>query len=966
MNRYRALYLLTWLVVTAVNLAIISGLLLAGRQYRIIPTSQVTWARDSVSGTDGGQGWLQGWLKSGTDNQRPVILRIASREEFTAEKLRLVNGNVALFEGLFSQFQDDAYQRKRLEDLLQVQYSGWSGGSYEDLSATQDVPEKMIHLYEKQSGQRWNFFGEGILLASQEQVIVLRKGIDYTGTMQLKTGDGTFPFWGVFEIVNGAAQDGPRFEIPLTAGGKTHLEEAKLPENFPALIRVQRNLFEGYYIAGDMGNYQPTVPNNLVYISWLMAHKWIYTPFSNEEVFWCWYVPTIEQIVQSAAQRIASQQPVVQAQAATRSRVFFTRGRQIMVRDGQGERPFYIKGINLGPALPGMYFTSAPEEKETYTAWFSQMSALHINTLRVYTLLPPGFYQALYEYNRRRESAALAPLWLIQEIWPEEHPPRDDYLDADYDHAFGREIEYAVDAIHGNAQVPERTGRASGLYSYDVSPWLLGYLVGREMEPAEVLATDRLHKGYRFSGRYLKSEGNASPTEAWLAASCDAAYTRELEKYGNRPLISIVNWPTLDPMRHENEWNSLLPGEVRQPFNDSATVNIDHIALVDPAVGFFGSYHIYPNYPDFMNNQLSYAQYSDSQGTFRYGGYLRDLFQTSVRYPMVVAEYGISSSAAAAYLNPDGLNHGGLSELQQGQFLVRMTEAIRREGYSGSIVFEWMDEWVKRTWSTAPYMIPYDRHVLWHNMLDPEQNYGLLANITTPATLRTVFTDPSRQLQIQQVQMGQNGSWLEITLTGQEPWGDVRSLTGLIDTYSVHGESSPVYEFLMRLGSDSQPRILVNPGYNWLEGHYSSVTAGLEQYQPLLMTSNRAAKDETGTDIPMKTQELGLLKVGNFSDPHAMVWYERQVLHIRIPYGLLGMSDPSSRSVLYDPRAFFTPEQDVIGIRRSPTIHLQFRQPGQPALELRYTLQGWESPDFSSRIKAGVELLSQEFAQIGD
>ena len=43
------------------------------------------------------------------------------------------------------------------------------------------------------------------------------------------------------------------------------------------------------------------------------------------------------------------------------------------------------------------------------------------------------------------------------------------------------------------------------------------------------------------------------------------------------------------------------------------------------------------------------------------------------------------------------------------------------------IIFEWMDEWAKKTWTTEPYMIPYDRHILWHNTIDPEQNYGILA-----------------------------------------------------------------------------------------------------------------------------------------------------------------------------------------------------------------------------------------------
>lgn len=34
---------------------------------------------------------------------------------------------------------------------------------------------------------------------------------------------------------------------------------------------------------------------------------------------------------------------------------------------------------------------------------------------------------------------------------------------------------------------------------------------------------------------------------------------------------------------------------------------------------------------------------------------------------------------------------------------------------------------VKKTWITEPYIIPYDRNALWHNAVDPEQNYGIYA-----------------------------------------------------------------------------------------------------------------------------------------------------------------------------------------------------------------------------------------------
>jgi hypothetical protein len=88
--------------------------------------------------------------------------------------------------------------------------------------------------------------------------------------------------------------------------------------------------------------------------------------------------------------------------------------------------PFFIKGVNLGAALPGRAFTEFPQEKETYSKWLSQMASLNVNTVRVYTLLPPAFYQAFYKYNAEQKSK---PLYLLQEIWPEEKPEGNNYPD---------------------------------------------------------------------------------------------------------------------------------------------------------------------------------------------------------------------------------------------------------------------------------------------------------------------------------------------------------------------------------------------------------------------------------------------------------------------------------------------------------------------------------------------------------
>jgi hypothetical protein len=148
-------------------------------------------------------------------------------------------------------------------------------------------------------------------------------------------------------------------------------------------------------------------------------------------------------------------------------------------------KSFLVKGVNLGSALPNRWFTDMPRNPNLYLRWFRSIAAMNANTVRLYTLAPPEFYRAFRDYNR----AAARPLYLMQEIWPEENVPGKDYLGTAYNAEYDAEIRAAVDAVHGKAAIAERRGRAWGAYDSDASPWTIAYLVGRELEPDEIEAT---------------------------------------------------------------------------------------------------------------------------------------------------------------------------------------------------------------------------------------------------------------------------------------------------------------------------------------------------------------------------------------------------------------------------------------------------------------------------------------------
>lgn len=874
------------------------------------------------------------------DADQPSWIFANDLEGLSSDLVDSIEDNVFIGEMLFNQVGGDLSKRHFLENLTEAEYTGYIGKSFSDLSDRDEVPENIILNFEKSSGAPWEFYGKGLVLSDNEHVVVLLEGSDYNGGVFVETSQGRYEFNGYFELIFENDNTVASFTIPLTENGEMKLGEYVSGSRFAALLSVSNRVYDGYYFAGDFSGIDVRVPKSYSHMPSLMQNKVIYDEKMNESLFWKWYYPTIETLLSDKKDN-----SLYAEKDGSEDNRFIIEDQSILIANGAEFVPFFMKGVNLGAALPGKTFTEFPQDKKIYYNWLEQMSSLNINTLRVYTLLPPVFYQALYEFNEERTSADQEPIYLLQEIWPEEYPEDHNYLGEDYNAEYRKEIEYAVHAVHGNINIPERQYRAYGLYKYDVSEYLIGYLVGREMEPEEVKATDELNDGYTFKGRYLYSVEGATPTEAWLASSCDYALRMEDLFYSDSPLVAIVSWPTLDPARHDSEWNA--SAEKSKMYNDSAVVDINRIGINPETVsGFFGAYHIYPNYPDFMNNELSYNEYYDEKGRFRYGGYLQEFMSGHSKYPAVVAEYGISTSQVTAHYSPDGYNHGGLSEELQAEGIIRMTDAIIREGYSGAIIFEWMDEWAKKTWTTEPYMIPYDNNPYWHNILDPEQNYGLLAVESSDPDLESKGP----------ITFGQNEGYIYLTIDALILKEDQNHFSLAIDTINTSDDTP---EFLLEIGPVT--KLKANPGYNWLGGLYSASEAPFDQYQDLVQVINKENMSMYGDITPEKSINLGSFKYGDFENPTHSVNFDAGKWHIRIPYGLLGISDPTQNKALYDEDKKIPVQRDEIGTVEINEIEFTIIHSGE---SYRFDLNIWDQPKYKVRLKSGFNAIADYFESI--
>ena len=626
------------------------------------------------------------------------------------------------------------------------------------------------------------------------------------------------------------------------------------------------------------------------------------------------------------------------------------KGDRFEVVSGTTVRPMFVRGVNLGAAPPGHFPGEFAITKADYVRWLRFARSIRANAIRVYALHPPELYQALKEENDAHRDD---PIWLFQEVWTE-LPDANDFWDPGFTRGFESEIQAAMDAIHGNATLAPRPGHASGRYTADVSPYVAGWLLGREWEPYAVRDTDRKHpERTSYAGRFFAVDSGTA-MECWLAKELEMAAGYEASRYGLAHAVSFVNWPTLDPMRHPTEYER--GGRPAEHDEDAYSVDPTRIHPARAAspftktLGYFANYHIYPYYPDFMNLDPGYSAHQDRHGACNYSGYLADLKAHTKGMPLLIGEFGVPTSRGIAHQQPQGINHGGMSEEEQGKDDVRLLEDIQETGCAGGLLFALYDEWFKVNWLVARNEQPRDRDPIWHNLLDPEENYGLIGfdppsairvdgNLSDWAGVRPYAEDPNgRFLRALYVTSDQNRLYLRLDLAPGEPIAAGVALDVLDPKRGDHRLPRPLRatwsrgaEFLLVIDpgeaggrgfrkEDPRAELFVDAAMNYSRWARVFVSGQPEadpapfrpvensdgRYLPLLIETNRERVSRRGVFYPAMHLDWGRLEMGREPadgyDPHAEFSFadESRSIEIALPWGLLNVGDPSSLAVLDD------------------------------------------------------------------
>lgn len=680
--------------------------------------------------------------------------------------------------------------------------------------------------------------------------------------------------------------------------------------------------------------------------------------------------------------------------------------RRFEVLGERGWSQLYIKGMNLGAALPGKHPSEFPDSA-TYAEWLHQMHDMGVNVVRLYTIHPPQLYQALLQFNLAH---ATSPIRIIHGVWTE--LPRGNDFDGLFTRTFTAEMRRVIDMLYGRADIAPRAGHASGFYTADVSRWVIAYIIGREWEPDAVVAYNKLHRSSRsYAGRFLGLQsGNAM--EVWLARMCDYMIAYENDTYRVQRPIAYTSWPTLDPFRHATEptvseevairrsLGEVIDERPREYDNDIVGLDATKIQPL-PAfkAGWFVSYHAYPYYPDFMIYDSAYTSAQSSFGRSNYFGYLRALVEQSGTLPVLISEYGVPMSTGIGHLQPQGWHHGGHTEAAGAAVNARLTKEIAEAGAAGGAFFAWIDEWFKKNWVTIEFELPAERNRLWYNRLDAEQHYGVIAleaaGRTPEQTLQTDGAAFSLSASSDEayLRLFLRGANLEHVLLGFDlvdpACGDFR-WPGKV------GSRLPVgLEFVLRIDGDtaqlladsssnpfrinpvkSRPpkwsetfALPPNPPAGFFTGRFHMrmnrpfrSTANEDgAYSTLRVITNRQRYTRDGRELPAVGYDRGLLSYGD--EPDGLWQRGVGAMEVRIPWMLLNFTDPSGQRILQDGAAtrrgaFGT---KVIG---SISIVAALRQPNgewRTSGPAAFLLRGWEEPKWRARKRPVFNALKSAF-----
>jgi len=187
-----------------------------------------------------------------------------------------------------------------------------------------------------------------------------------------------------------------------------------------------------------------------------------------------------------------------------------------------------------------------------------------------------------------------------------------------------------------------------------------------------------------------------------------------------------------------------------------------------------------------------------------------------------------------------------------------------------------------------------------------------------------------------------------------------------------HGFKGDVMEFLLDFSGPQSARMLVHPGYNASQNRFSSYASSQGLFEEIRPLINQARVDKNGNPIAALYENASQLNYGTFDSNSYNHWYfADSTLYIRLPWGRLNFSDPSSLMVLNDSNPAEEAGRDILGTQKTDGIiisALYYDFDNQQVIDLLssdlYKWEQWELPAYSERLKESYFIIQEYFKNI--
>lgn len=607
------------------------------------------------------------------------------------------------------------------------------------------------------------------------------------------------------------------------------------------------------------------------------------------------------------------------------ARLARTRGNGLEVYANGAWADFEVRGIQLSAFHPGYEKNRSGVNQNDVLTWLQTIADIGANTLLIPYLQPPAFYSALYDFNLNRDN----PLYILHSI------PIDAQTAMVFYNAYQPEvvdnmwadIRATVDALHGSGLLLDNSRHHNGIYLKDVSPYVLGYVLG-DNTSAEVvtLTNQRFPANTSFVGDHYSVE-NGNAFSCFVAQSLDYIHEYELSRYGTVSLYSYISTPETDPLDHRLETN----------ITKNASIDLEGITPIS-GVGqsLMVCYSAHPNSPDFTDYEDSDSpRLLEDHEQGGYMTYLKRLVQCH-SLPVVITSTGIPASRGISRVDlDDGYDRGGLTEEEQGALLVRMLSEIDAAGCAGAVIQSFKDDWGLTSSFNMRDYVDSDTTSYWQDAQASDESFGLLEFVagkdepicTVDGDVSEWRENPLYSADGIRVSAKSDTKYLYLRID-IEDWSLTDDRTYLaMDVTGASGATRwdredldfPIAaDFIVEFNGYNESRIVVQERYDLFRYRYAYYSYVLEK-QPEMPAKDaprfggifqmhrfNMLLTDTNTLAPLEYSQTGLLRHGN-ANPSAENYNsltdfckKNDVIELRIPWSLLNMRDPVGRTAMGD------------------------------------------------------------------